>query len=403
MRMPCFPDTPARSARLKIRCAILACCVFALCGTALAEEKREALPRPMQEALYNADQALREKRYAQAEKILDDYVAKHPEPKHHFVEFLRGNALIMQGKSAHALERYTAATDLRPDFAPAWTNMGKAACDLQRYAVAGRALGKAYELDGKKDGALLYQSAAAWLMGGKNAEALPALERLASGALGEPRREWLEALLKTYLDLGKGAKATQTVKGLLARDQNNPRWWKLLAQMQTRQHNYKEALSAWEVYAALSGSIPADEEILIGDVYSAAGVPLRAAQWYAQALPRAGNDKLRGKLARSYLAAHQPRQAAAFASKTASERPSAEMWRVAGQAYLELGEYRKAYDAYAESLRLDASDGRSQLMLGYCALQLRNKTLAMNALEKARKFSAVRTQAEQMLRAVATL
>ena len=115
-------------------------------------------------------------------------------------------------------------------------------------------------------------------MGKRNAEALPALERLASGALGAPRQEWLEALLKTYMELGKGAKAAQTVKGLLARDQENPGWWKLLAQMQTRQHSYKEALSAWEVYATLAGTIPAEEEILIGDIYSAAGVPLRAAQ-----------------------------------------------------------------------------------------------------------------------------
>lgn len=401
MRMFHFARVSGPLLRMAV-CIFCACCASAPVS-ALAEQGREELSRPMQEALYNADQAMNKKQYAQAEKILGDYMAKHPAPKHHFVEFLLGNALIMQGKNARALEHYTSATALRPDFAPAWANQGKAAYDLGQYAVAGRALGKAYELDGKKDGALLYQSAAAYLMGKRNAEALPALERLASGALGAPRQEWLEALLKTYMELGKGAKAAQTVKGLLARDQENPGWWKLLAQMQTRQHNYKEALSAWEVYATLAGTIPAEEEILIGDIYSAAGVPLRAAQWYARALPRTGSGSLREKLARSYLAAHQPAQAASFASKAASERPGAEMWRIAGQAYFELGEYRKAYDAYTESLRLDASDGRSQLMQGYCALQLRNKSLASAALEKARKYSSVRAQAEQLLRAVAAL
>ena len=65
--------------------------------------------------------------------------------------------------------------------------------------------------------------------------------------------------------------------------------------------------------------------------------------------------------------------------------------------------FTMAIDAYAESLRLDASDGRSQLMQGYCALQLRNKSLASAALEKARKYSSVRAQAEELLRAVATL
>ena len=42
-------------------------------------------------------------------------------------------------------------------------------------------------------------------------------------------------------------------------------------------------------------------------------------------------------------------------------------------------------------------------MQGYCALQLRNKSLALAALEKARKYSSVRAQAEQLLRAVAAL
>ena len=82
MRMFHFARVSGPLLRMAV-CIFCACCASAPVS-ALAEQGREELSRPMQEALYNADQAMNKKQYAQAEKILGDYMAKHPVPKHHF-------------------------------------------------------------------------------------------------------------------------------------------------------------------------------------------------------------------------------------------------------------------------------------------------------------------------------
>ena len=79
MRMSHLPRVSGPLLRMAV-CVFFACCASAPVS-ALAEQGREELSRPMQEALYNADQAMNRKQYAQAEKILGDYMAKHPSAK----------------------------------------------------------------------------------------------------------------------------------------------------------------------------------------------------------------------------------------------------------------------------------------------------------------------------------
>lgn len=367
-----------------------------------AGSDQEALPADVQRTVYEAGQAMNAKKYSQAENILQRHRSAHADAPHYLVEFTLGNALAMQEKTAAALKHYTISAQLRPDFAPAWQNIGKSAHDLGDYSRCATALAKTYELTGKKEHGLLFNAAASHIMAGENKKALPLLERLGSGAAGTPRQEWMEALVKVCLDLGLEKKAAKAVQGMVERHENDPRWWKLLAQLHTRQNEYKKGLAAWEIYATLA-SPSTEEVVLMGDLYSAVGVPSKAAHQYERALPHKSCPVLREKLAEAHLAAHDPAKAVAAAKAALGKKETARLWQIMGRAYFELGQFKNAYDAFTHSARLDPEDGRPHIMRGYCALRLHNKGMAQTALEKARQFKSSRAQAEQLLKATAAL
>lgn len=370
-------------------------------GFAFASEE-ETLPAPVQKAVYEAGQAMEAKKYGEAEKILVQYGREHVDAPHYLVEFFLGNALALQSRHAEAVRHYTACTALKADYAPAWQNLGKSAHDQGDHGRAGSALVRAYELTGKKNPDLLFQAAGCFILGKDEKKALPHLEHLASGAAGKPKPEWQEVLIKICMDLGQEKKAAQAVQGLLSTSENDPKWWKLLAQIQTRMSDYKNALVAWEVYTSLAAPTP-EELVLMGELYAAIGVPAKAAQSYEKALPHKNCATLREKLANAHLAAHQPSEAVEVAEAAVKTQPTAGLWQVLGRALFELGDYGKASNAFEQSTRLNPKDGRAHLMRGYCALRLRDKGMALASLEQARKFPASRSQAEQLLRAATNL
>ena len=139
-----------------------------LCSPALSyPDKKEGklkLPPEVHRALYKAQQLMNKEEYLKTTEELKKFIHKHPKKNHYLIEFTLGNALTMCGKKKEAVTHYMAALDLKPDYNPAWMNLGKIYYDLKEYQKAGNALIKGYETGEKKDPKTLYYAANAFMV-----------------------------------------------------------------------------------------------------------------------------------------------------------------------------------------------------------------------------------------------
>ncbi len=369
---------------------------------AWAESEAPKLTPAVQKAVYTAQQAMEKKDYLKAEECLKKFIKKNPKKAHYLVEFTLANTLAVAGKDRDALPHYMAAANLYPGFTAAWQNMGKIYFDLKQYDKAGNCLLKAYELNEKKNHSLLYYAAVSYIMAKKERKALPHLEYLVSGEAGAPKTEWLEALLKVYMDLKLKEKAFAVVRRLIDENGDDPRWWKILAQLHLQQSDYEKAAAALTIHSYLT-SINRQDIMLLGDLNNAIGVPLNAAQYYEKALTLKNNVADYEKLASAYIAAHRPAKAIEVLNRVLEEKPTSTLWFMMGHVLYEEENFGKAYNAFDQSARLDRKSGRAYLMMGYCALQMDKKKTARSAFQKATRFPKQRKIAKELLKQVALL
>ena len=385
-------------------CFLLSAFSFELSASlcpAWAESEAPKLTPAVRKAVYAAQQAMEKKDYGKAEEYLRKYVQKYPQKSHYLVEFTLGNALALMGKESEALSHYKTSAHLYPEYAPTWQNMGKICFDMKQYEKAGDCLLNAYKTDEKKEPSLLYNVAVCYLIAGKAKKALPHLEYLVSGKAGPPKTEWLEALLKVCMDLQLKEKAFQVIHRLLEKNGSDPRWWKILAQFHLQQSDYKAAVAALTVHSYLT-SLKKQDMMLLGDLYNAVGVPLKAAAYYEEALNSSNNNNpaIFEKLASAYIAAHRTAKAIEVLDRALEKKPTSGLWFMMGQVLYEQGNFDKAYNAFNQSARLNSKNGRAYLMMGYCALQMDKKKAARTAFQKATRFPKQRKVAKKLLKQV---
>ena len=366
---------------------------------AWAKSKTPELTPSVQKVVYDAQQLMKKKEYLQAEECLKKFIKKHPEKPHYLVEFTLANVFAVTDKNREALQHYRTAGVLYPNFAAAWQNAGKIYFDLKQYEKAGDSLLKAYELNEKNDTSLLYYAAVSYMMTKNKIKALPHLENLVSGKAGVPKREWLEALLNVYMDLKLEKKAFAVVRRLINKNGDEPRWWKILAQLHLQQSDYKQAVAALTVYSYLTS--PKREEImLLADLNNAIGVPLKAAAYYENALKLSENEDDYEKLASAYITAHKSAKAIETLNRIIEKKPTSNLWFMMGQIFYQKYNFEKACKAFNQSVILNPKNGRAYLMIGYCALQMDKKETAMTAFQKAACFPKQKKMAKKLLKHV---
>lgn len=364
-----------------------------LCRMGWAQTEIPKLTPAVQRVVYKAQQLIKKKEYSKAEIYIKSHIKKHP---HYLVEFTMGNALALMGKEREALSYYKASANHYGGYTPTWQNMGKIYFDLKQYERAGDCLLKAYQTNKKKDPSSLYNAAVAYIMAGKGKKALPHLEYLSSGKAGTPKTEWLEALLKVCMELKLEGKAYKVIYKLLDKDESDPRWWKILTQFYLQQGDYKSAAVALTVYSYLT-PLKNRETMLLGDLYNFIGIPLKAAAYYEKALTWKNNAAVYEKLATAYIAAHKPKRAIDTLERALKKKPTSKLWFMMGRVLYDETNFDKAYDAFAQSARLDPKNGRAYLMMGYCALQIDKNDAARSAFQKAFRFPGQRKMAEKLL------
>lgn len=376
----------------------LICQIFILVPC-LAAEKNKApkMSVAVQNAVYDAQQKIKKKEYAGAGRRLLKYMEKHPHKPSYIVEFTLGTILTLEGKSNEALKHYQASAKLYSGYVPTWQNMGKVYFDIKKYEPAGDSLLKAYETGKKKESSALYNVAVCYIMAGREEKALPHLEHIVSGINKAPKAEWLEALLKVCVDLKLKKKGFEVINRLLDKDENDPRWWKILAQFYLQQNDYKNGLAAMTIYSYLT-SINREDTILLGDLSSVVGTPLKAAEYFDKALSLSNNPADYKKTASAYLAAHRPEKAVDILTLAIKKKPTHGLWFMMGQVFYQQERFDNAYNAFAQSAGLDAANGRSYLLMGYSALNMNKNGAAKKAFEKAAGFPKQRKAAKKALR-----
>ena len=334
--------------------------------------------------------------------ILSEFLQEHPEQDHFLVRFHLALSWARRGDLEEALESYQTSVGMEPMFAQGWLNLGELAYNMSRYALAAEALGRGYEASEWKDPNVLFFNAAALVMDGRSAEAVPLLSELTSGAHGEPTMEWHRALIMAHLELGNEDEGGRAVDSMLSQFYEDPEAWRLAFRYYASSGDYESAAIALTVGGYML-PLTRDEEMTLGDLYLAIGVPVLASDMYASALADSGSAQDLERLASAYLASYDFESAFDAIHRALDQEPTARLWSLLGDLHFMRKEYEESYDAYGHSAEVDTTSGRALLMMGYCAIQMERHGEAMAALERAVEFPDESGKANQLLSALRQL
>ncbi len=341
------------------------------------------MSRAIHQALYRAQQKMAQKDLTAAAKELAQFAQGRE--GHHQLSFLQGVLAYQAEDKTTAAEHFARAVQLYPCFVPGLRNLALMRFEQGRPKEAAGLAYQAYQLSKPPQPALLYEAAAFRLAAGQPAQALPWLKTLA--ALPQPKKQWLSALLQAHLSLKQYKPARKVLDRLLTAYPGQARFWRLAASLAARRGRYAQAAAALEVAYRLEPPGPSGWKQL-GELYSAAGVPLMAARYYERAWgPDIKEPKRLDRLARVYLQGNYPDRALKWAHRAVKAKPSAKRWALVGRIELAQKRYGKAYAAYEKATKLEDKKGRHSLMAGYAAWQQERLEQAQRSFSRALKLA----------------
>jgi predicted Zn-dependent protease len=304
---------------------------------------------------------------------------------------------------------------------------------LREYSTAAEAFYKAYLLgEGEKDPQLLYFTAVAWFMSGKQdkvinylqllfknhpkniklewrevyvqaclatdqpRQALSCIEILSEESTGSRRLQWQEIRLQQYQSLKMKKKALAYVTKLIDEDPLRVLWWRGLAHFHLSEKHYRQALVALIISGYLE---PLDNngKRLLADLNQFLGIPLEAARYYEMLAQSEVDLELTRRLVDSYRALHRPNRALDWVEQGLLKTSDPALFMIQGELLFELKKYHEAERSFIAAARTPRQAGQAWLMAGYAALNLGEYSRARKNLEAAVKYSKQRQIAEQIL------
>jgi len=357
------------------------------------------VPAAARLALFEAQQ-LRETGYPdQAVDTLLGFLEEYPEQDHFLVRFHLASSWSRRGDQENALLEYSRSVEMEPLFAQGWLNMGELAYNLGRYGLAASSLARGYEVSEWKDPNVLFFTSAALVMDERPGEAIPLLHELIDAPESESKLEWHRALVMAYLDVGDDERGSAAVRAMLAEFQDNADAWQIAFQYAASRSDYEDAVVALTVTGYLR-PLSSDEQMTLGDLFLAVGVPTLAGDLYAGALADSGSTQDLERLASAHVAAYEFDEARAVLGRALEQEPTPRLWSLLGDMSFMDKDYEGSMDAYRRSALSDTASGRAWLMMGYSAIQLEQYAAAIPPLEQASAFGDVGDKASQLLSAL---
>ncbi|WP_457572218.1 tetratricopeptide repeat protein [Desulfovulcanus sp.] len=373
--------------------------------SALAGQSHTEIPLAVQKTLYASQKAIEQKDYAQARKFLLDYLQKYPQKPHAMIYYLLGNAWYLSHDLQKAYNAYKTGIALDPKYFPLCLNLAQVAYELGKYREAGKFFEQVFasaSLAEKPDRELLYNAALAWYQAKAYHKALQPLERLLTRTTDKIQKDWIELYVYVLLELKKFKKAGKVISNYLAHDPTVSKFWKLLAQIAIQQEDYAQAVSALEVAYKFKPPTP-KEWLEIANIYFYLNVPLKAARALEKAYGVAPNPKECEELARGFAQANRLDKAIHYLDLALQKEPTSRRYLEKGQIYYSHGQWAKAARAFQNALHMDQKNGLAHFMLGLCAMEMEDLSLAQKAFSQASKYSKYKDQAEAFLAALKDL
>lgn len=336
-------------------------------------------------ALFNAQEKNDEGKHAEAAEILYEFLSKNRNDDNCMARYHLAMSYAQAGEPEKSLDHFQKCVEFDSTFAPAWMKLGETAFNLGSYNIASGAFLRGYELDERKTPDLLYYAATACYLSDDPGGALEILDRLMSGPASQPRLEWFRTYLAACNSAGDDERGRRAAERMAEEFPSNAEAWLLACQYFASVRDYRGAAACMTIVDYLR-PLSDREARTLGDLFTAAGVPSRAAVFYEGAFADTSGAEDCERLASAYLASYDFGSARKTLEKAIARDATPRLWSLLGDMHLLEQSYEDAYFAYEKSSAMDGSRGRPELMMGYCSFELGRIADAERHLERAAGF-----------------
>lgn len=342
----------------------------------------DRIPRHTRKVVFRA-RGLRRRGDAEgAVALLRSQLADHPDQDHDMLHYHLGQSLMDLHRYPEARDEFSRAVEMEPRLDRAWIGLGDAAYQLKEYEQAGRAFEKGFRLSPERPVNVLFYAATCALLADQPARSLELHKELATGRWGDVRLEWYRGLASSALQAGTPEQVEAELADLLTRFADDPAAWYLVYQFSIGTKDYRRAAVALTVTGYLR-ELTEDENRQLGDLYAVVGVPGLSIEAYRVALGSEPTAEGYEKLVSACLASHRNDQALAILDEALQETASSRLWSLKGDVHYLRKEYEEARIAFANVLDDEPANGRANLMVGYCSIELGQLELALDHLGRA--------------------
>jgi tetratricopeptide (TPR) repeat protein len=355
----------------------------------------DTVPERTKTALYKAQQEMNENDHQRAIDILKR-VEKKEKYNHFLIEFNMGTAYALTGQIDKAIYHLEKSSEMEPDYSPTWMNLGKLHYQQENFLQAGMALEKGFRCAPTKDMDILYMAMASYFQGNDLPKTIALGEEIIFDYKGS-KDTVVSLLANAYVSTKNYDGAIKMLNTLLERNPGNYKGWKLLCHAYFNNQQFVEATIAYETYGYLHG-LDRDERIVLGDLFFMSGVPIRAAQYYQDALKDGGSPEEHEKLAVYYYSAFEIDDALTSLEESIKGEMTVERLLLKAQLYYLQDDFGKAEQYYASAAEKMSNDGHEWLMAGYCAMRNGDNKKAKELLHKAMDFPSQRQEAQSILK-----
>ncbi len=246
---------------------------------------------------------------------------------------------------------------------------------------------------------------------------LPRAEMFVEQAINstnKPNDSWFQVYYQVLFEQKKFAKALTVLHGLLERDPDEPRYWRMLANHHMRVEEAKKALSAMAIaYNANMFEDIADKK-RVASLYGYVEIPEKSArlteQWIAEGLIEPDAEMLR-RLGDLWLLSRERDKAKGYLKRAANADKNPKTYELLASLYFEDEEWKLAHATFLQALdnqgtrdkngdRIVIEDPpRIYLLAGISAFRAGGmKQQARSALAKAMDDPNLRSQARSVLK-----
>jgi tetratricopeptide (TPR) repeat protein len=369
-----------------------------------AIESGEDLSARAKKALFRARSKQDDGDFEGAAEVMSEFLAGQPDRDHPLLLFNLALSHFALEQDVLAFEDLAKAVELEPRYGRGWLRLGEAAYNLEKYAEAGEAFSKAYDLTPERTPEILYYSGVSLLTGKKVDRALTVLEKLLEEHRDGADLDWYQALISAGSEAGKPGRVAPFLDNLLADNASVPRAWELGYQFAASREDYRTAAVCLTIAGYLR-PLTREETIQLGDIYAVISVPLQAARYYEKAMDmpgtgqsiEAGRAREFERLASAWLGAHDHERARATLQTAIGEKETVGLWSLLGDLEYLDEDFEAALKAFGHACDLDPDFGRGWLMMGYCAIELERPGEARRHLNKAATYPGLESSARSLL------